>query len=203
MIRFTSRNRLRLAAALAVVMLTAAIDNRVRALDAMSASPPRGLSHRIYVSVRFDPASPHRRQAAARATLTALVRISDHAREASFFGVVLATFADFAVAEAPPERLVWQDAGCHQDRGAPKVAVVSLNGVVTSPQGEAAIAARPRRLGQRLPADELVPGQAFVLGSDRIGRFAVRQAATRQSRIEVEVKISTVVCDMRPGEQGK
>jgi hypothetical protein len=203
MIRSPLRNRLWLSAAFALVVVMGALACRAQERAASAAAPPRGLRHRIYVSVRFDPASPHRRQAAARATMTALVRISDHAREANFFGVVLATFADFAVADAPPERLVWQDAGCHQDRGAPKVAIVSLNGLVTSPEGEAAIAARPRHLGQRLPADELVAGQAFVLGSDRIGRFAVEQVATRQSRVEVEVKISTAVCDITPGEQGK
>ena len=117
------------------------------------------------------------------------------AQHLSFFGTALATFADFAVADAPRERLVWQDTICHQDRGLPKISVVSLNGLVKAGETETLVAARPRHVGKHLPSDEIVPQQAFMMGTDQSGRFAVGTALSRESQVRITVKLYTIACD--------
>ena len=200
------RNRLRRGALLAASAVVLAAAPLRAAPDGAgpgdSAPAPHGVKHRIYVSARFEPASPQRRDDQAHATLTAMLQISDHARDANFFGTVLATFVDFAVSEEAPARLVWQDAQCHQERGAPKIIITALNGLVTGEAGETRISARPRHIGLQLPADELIPGQAVTFGRDQIGWFFAGHALTRQSRIQVDARVYTDECAPLAAEGG-
>jgi hypothetical protein len=166
-----------------------------------------GVSHQITVSMRFDPASVYARDGfgdTARATLTAIIRVSDHARESHFFGPVPATFADFAVADGAPERTIWQDTVCHQDRGLPRIAVVDLRGFVSrdQDQDQAEVSARPRHIGLHLPPDEIVPHQALVRGSDQLGQFMAEQVETSRSRIHVIVKLYTQACNLASPAKG-
>jgi hypothetical protein len=194
MIRFARPTRKALAAGGLLAALAAVLDSPATARDAIPPAPLRGVSHRLYVSLAFDPAAPARREQEARATLTALVRISDHASDSRFFGTAFATFTDFAVGDTPPERLVWKDTTCHQDRGLPKISVVSLNGLVKTGETETVVAARPRHIGKHLPADEIVPQQAFKMGTDQEGRYALGTALTHESRVRVTVKLYTITC---------
>jgi hypothetical protein len=184
-----------LAVALACGM-TGAVE--VRAQNAMRA-PIKGVQHRIDVSIAFDTASiyasPEFRDT-ARATITALVRISAHARESNFFGMVLATVSDVSPGEQRPGQQVWQETVCHQDRGLPKFAVIAVNGLIDRPQGQIVIAARPRHIGRVMPADEIVPHQALLSGSDGGGKFREEQIMTHASRIRVNVKLYSTSCDL-------
>jgi hypothetical protein len=191
--RCISHNRRSVVAALATAAVFCTIAYPARGENPIPDSTGQGVRHQIYVAVAVGAASPLR-QLAARATLTVLLRISDHARDANFYGTVPATFADFAISERPPEKLVWEDRACHHERGLPTTTVFALNGLIAQQRDESIISAQPRHLGKTLPADEIVPQQAFMMGSDRTGKFLVQHMITRQSQIQIEVKLYAVDC---------
>lgn len=191
--RCIPHNRRSVAAALAAAAMFCTIADAARGESPILGGAEEGVRHQIYVSVAIGPASPLR-QPSARATLTVLLRISDHARDANFYGTVPASFADFAVSERPPEKLVWQDRACHHERGLPTTTVFALNGLLSQQRGESVISAQPRHLGKTLPADEIVAQQAFVTGRDPAGKFLVQQMVTRQSQIQIDVKLRAISC---------
>lgn len=190
--RCSLRSRHAAVLALTIVALVSAIAMAAAGENPIPGIARAGVRHQIYVSIAFDPASPLR-EPQARATLSVPVRISDHAPDANFYGTLAATFADVAVTETPPAQLLWEDKACHIERGLPRFAVLGLNGMLSRPQGESVISARPRHLGQTLPQDELFEQQAYVLGHDPTGEFLAQRMVTR-SGVKIEVKLYTLKC---------
>jgi hypothetical protein len=180
----------------AAVVMTAAAAVRAEEQGTMAGGGSKGVTHQVYASVAFEPASTSVIQNPSKATLTALIRISDHARESRFFGTVLATFVDVAVGAQVPEQKVWEDRVCHQDRGLPKVAVTALNAQIGNDQSQINISARPRHIGRLIPADEIVTRQALIRGTDQRGKFMLEEVTTRESHIRLSIKVYTVPCPL-------
>lgn len=157
-----------------------------------------GVAHQLYATVSADRASAGQGNAdpQARATLTALIRVSDHARESNFFGPVLASFVDIPLGDQTPEQKIWEDKVCHQDRGLPRLVFIGLNGVVRDGERELAISAQPRRIGKLLPPDEIVMTQSLTAGRDQRGAFVMEEGATQQSRISIRLKLYTTPCEL-------
>ena len=156
----------------------------------------RGVAHQLYVTRKAErvPAAPTDTDMQARATLTALIRISDHARESNFFGTILATVVGVAMGEETPEQKVWEDKTCHQDRGLPRLVVTGINGLIKEGDREIAVSAQPRRIGKHLPSDEIVVSQSLAAGRDERGTFVVQEGRTLASRVGVRLKLYTTPC---------
>ena len=135
-------------------------------------------------------------QAQARATLTFFVRISDHAREAQFYGDVPVTLSDFSLSTGSPEQQVWADSVCHQRRGIPKYAVIAMDGAIADVGRRISIGARARHIGLPVPADEISAARRLLNGVDHIGPFTVLRAATMRSHLLLDLKLYTVNCEL-------
>ena len=186
-----------LAAGLAVSSVIAP-DVRAQGRDSAAPTGRKGVTHQLYVAVGADriSAGANSTDQEARVTLTVLLRISDHAREANFFGPVLASFVDLPLGEQSPEQKAWEDKMCHQDRGLPRLVLIGLNGLIKDAGRDLAISAQPRRIGKHLPVDEIVMAQAFTAGDDQRGAFVMMQGTTLQSRITIRVKLYTSPCSL-------
>src|SRR5208282_5611 len=77
--------------------------------------PATGLRHEILASFGLDPSSPylHATAGTLRADVHVSIRISDHAPDSDFFGVVTANFSDVNPLAAPTEQKIWEDGKCH------------------------------------------------------------------------------------------
>ncbi len=159
-----------------------------------------GVRHEVYASIALpSPVSPAPGRDAIKATVTALIRIADHARESDFYGVLLATFIDFRSGDPLMEKEIWHDRLCHQNRGLPKISFVGLNGILAKEGDEVAVSARPRHIGQPIPPDEIVIRQAIQPGIDIRGPFMLVQAFTQASNIQEAVKLYSVPCSPERG----
>jgi hypothetical protein len=158
-----------------------------------------GVRHQINASVRVDLAFYGQRGGSApeRASMTAQVLISDNSQEFKFFGGVSAKFSDFSPADGSPEQKIWEDPGCHHERGFPKFTVIAIDGEMTIAERPVAINARVRQIGLLLPADEITPGRRLFGGSDGIGAFTVTRVETRQSHLFLDVKLYTSRCELK------
>ncbi len=163
---------------------------------ANSRGTPKGIMHQVYVSIAFKSALESASQGLTRGSLTALIRISDHARESRFFGTVTANFRDIEMRGELPAQKVWEDQVCHQDRGLPKISVMAVNARAENQRGDSTVSSERRRVGRTIPQDELVTGQAWIAGSNQLGNFMLLRTTTRQSHIQVNVRLYTTQCDL-------
>jgi hypothetical protein len=161
-----------------------------------------GVKHVITAAVSMAPArtfgqTQTGKEAEQRITgLRVAVRISDHAQETQFFGDVPVNWPDFSVPEGAPDRKVWEDAKCHQQRGLPKATVAAIEGTMDSGQSQLAISARPRHIGMRVPTDEVRQAQPLPPGRDEIGRYFAFRTETAQSHVVVVLKIHMADCTL-------
>ena len=97
-----------------------------------------GIRFQIRASIKAGPDSPYgkRDNNGSRASLDVKLRISAHATESNYFGVVSETFSNFRPNEGSEEKLFWQDGRCHQRRGLPKTTVTSIDGSIETEQGQ-------------------------------------------------------------------
>ena len=93
-----------------------------------------------------------------------------------------------------PQTKVWEETTCHQRRGMPKVTVVELRGAFEDAAERLDILSIVRRIGRHVPLDELTPGIKLADGRDEIGVFYALRAQTRDSRINVDLKIYVFDC---------
>jgi hypothetical protein len=156
-----------------------------------------GNKHLITASMKADPANGmNSYQADDHATLTAMVRISDHARESQFFGDIAVTMSDFLLASGSAEQKIWSDSTCHQRRGIPKFAVIAIDGFVMGAQGRMSVTARQRHIGLLLPPDEISVARRLLDDVDNIGPFTVLRAGTNRSHLVMDLKLYTLNCDI-------
>lgn len=128
-----------------------------------------------------------------RASLTVQLRISAHADGSRYFGHPSQTF-DFKLSEGSEEKLFWQDSACHPRRGLPKISIVGIDGQMEQGGKRVEVTARPRKLGTRLPPDEISAGSGLTRTTIE-GRPAITfQAGTSVSKLTAQVIIYTVDC---------
>lgn len=154
-----------------------------------------GIRFQITASIKADPAYT-KQYDAAKASLTAKVRISAHATESQFFGVVVLNAADFSVEDGSPEQVIWRDARCHQRRGLPKETVTGIDGVIITKESKISIHALLRRLGLRLPLDEITQGTRLPRGINKDGALISYRSESKLSHLFVDVKIYAFDCDL-------
>lgn len=198
--RFVARTPSRVAS-IVLALLANAQPGIAAEPDAGTVRPEPGIRHVITGSIKADPGYAGKTyEAKDRATLIAMVRISDHARESQFYGDVPATLSDFPIATGSPEQEIWADSTCHQRRGVPKFAVVAIDGFIAAGQGRISVSARPRHIGLHVPPDEISAGRRLVDGVDATGAFTILRAETSQSHVAVDLTLRTLNCDITAGK---
>jgi hypothetical protein len=160
-----------------------------------------GVRHRIDAVVSVEPNSPilEHRRGFFKGSLSFSVRLSANAKEARFFGVLSPLFSDIVVPEGTGTVLVkqtklWEEETCHQRRGLPKVTVTELKASFGNDENHIDISAINRHIGLRVPSDELTPGIKLDAGSDDGGSFYAIRAQSRDSRLNVDLKIYPIDC---------
>jgi hypothetical protein len=158
-----------------------------------------GVRHRIDAQISIDPASALIRPGREwRGTINPSIRVSANSRESRFYGIVAPVFTDVRlssqVSVLVPQTTVWEETTCHQRRGMPKVTVVELRGAFEDAAERLDILSIVRRIGRHVPLDELTPGIKLADGRDEIGVFYALRAQTRDSRINVDLKIYVFDC---------
>jgi hypothetical protein len=154
------------------------------------------VKHRVEVGLEFDPrsavtSSPERKLSG---NIKIQIRISDHAPNADFFGVVSTEFTDFEAQPHGTPKVAWQDDACHSDRGLPKIAVVGITGRLENGTSATEISSQPRRTGQRVPADEI----SFTNAPDSLPKQAdaawTYRARTKKTGLIVSVRLVREIC---------
>lgn len=167
---------------------------------ALGAAAELGVRHRIDVTVSAEPDAPVlSRLKGAKGELSLTVRLSANSRESKFFGMLRPSFPDIVVPDGPGKPLVeqtklWEEDVCHQRRGLPKVTVTQLSGHFAQGEGRIEISAINRHIGLLVPPDELTPGIKLDQRSDGFGPFYAFRAQTRNSRLNVDLKIYPIDC---------
>lgn len=163
-------------------------------------TPQRGVRHRIDAVVSAEPDAPILRHLrGATGALSFTVRLSANSRESRFYGMLHPSFSDIAVPDAAGKTLVeqakiWEEATCHQRRGLPKVTVTQLAASFGEGKDKLEISAINRHIGLLVPPDELTPGIKLEPSSDDRGAFFAYRAQTRNSRLNVDLKIYPIDC---------
>jgi hypothetical protein len=111
------------------------------------------------------------------------------------------SFPDIVVPDGSGKPLVqqtklWEEDVCHQRRGLPKVTATQLGGHFADGEGRIEISALNRHIGLLVPPDELTPGIKLDPGSDSLGAFYAFRAQTRNSRLNVDLKIYSIDCPL-------
>lgn len=167
---------------------------------ALGAEGEIGVRHRIDVVVSAEPDAPIlSRLKGAKGELSFTVRLSANSKESKFFGMLRPSFPDIVVPDGSGKPLIqqtklWEEDVCHQRRGLPKVTVTHLGGHFAEGEGRIEISAINRHIGVLVPPDELTPGIKLDPGSDSFGLFYGFRAQTRNSRLNVDLKIYPIDC---------
>jgi hypothetical protein len=198
------RKLFHLVALIAIVGCAAFVAQSSRAQTAVAGPRPidyqkSGIRFQIKASLKATPGPPYvkRDDDKSTASLDVKLRISAHATESNYFGVNTETFPVFRLTEGSVERLFWQDAACHQRRGLPKVTVTAIDGSMQTENGRVDVAARPRRIGKLVPADEISAGRRLPSGADKNGPFIAFSSQTNASHLVVDVKVYTIDCPLK------
>lgn len=135
-----------------------------------------------------------------RADLKMRVRISDHAIDSDYFGVVNYDFASSDPAGDTRVKTIWEDPACHIDRGLPKFSIVDIRGSLAGPDRKFDVAAVPRHVGKHVPDDEIV-GQRVADGSQRPRGLDEQlgislRAQTRRSGLRVSLDLIATRCGL-------
>ena len=167
---------------------------------AFGAAAELGVRHRIDVTVSAEPDAPIlSRLKGAKGELSFTVRLSANSKESKFFGMLRPSFPDIVIPDGPgkplvPQTKLWEEEVCHQRRGLPKVTVTQLGGHFAQGEERIEISALKRHIGLLVPPDELTPGIKLDQGRDGLGPFYAFRAQTRNSRLNVDLKIYPVDC---------
>jgi hypothetical protein len=159
-----------------------------------------GVRHRIDVVISAEPNAPLvERLRGAKGRLSFTVRLSANSQEARFFGMLSPSFSDIVIpqnANTPliAQTKIWEEESCHQRRGLPKVTVTEIKANFGDDDNGIEVSSINRHIGLRVPADELTPGIKLGQGSDEGGSFYAVRAQTRDSRLNVDLKIYPIDC---------
>ncbi|MDI4238208.1 hypothetical protein OZ411_35950 [Bradyrhizobium sp. Arg237L] len=182
-----------LVAAACVVIGLLASEGRAR-------SETLGVRHRIDVVVSAEPNAPvMERLRGSKGSLSFTVRLSANSQESRYFGMLSPSFSDIVVPENASTPLVaqtkiWEEETCHQRRGLPKVTVTKIKANFGDDKNGIEVSSINRHIGLRVPSDELTPGIKLGQGSDESGSFYAVRAQTRDSRLNVDLKIYPFDC---------
>ena len=162
--------------------------------------PAPGIKHRLEVSLSLDREAPAIREnrASPRADLKMRIRISDHAINSDYFGVVTYDFSSVDPANDATVKTIWEDPACHIDRGLPKISIVDIQGTLAGADKKFDVAALPRRVGKHIPDDEIV-GQRMLQSTRRLSGpneqvGIVLQAQTKRSGIRATLDLIATRC---------
>ena len=158
-----------------------------------------GVRHRIDAIVSVEPNSPLlQTYGGAKGTLSFAVRLSANSKESRFFGMVTPAFSDILVPEKPAplvaQTKIWEEDKCHQRRGLPKVTVTQVKASFGEDNHRIDIAAVVRHIGLPITYDELTPGIKLPPGADEIGSFYAVRAQTRDTRLNIDLRIYPFEC---------
>lgn len=170
---------------------------RAQQLGISGPSVVKGVRHEIAASLSFEANSMYEPANGEpfQADLRVEVRISDHAPDADFFGVMVGDFALSGTNRSAPEQIIWQDRKCHRDRGLPKVSITGIDGSVTLGEKRQEISAELRRVGKRLSRDEIVVRTVSGEAMAETARSSLAmRAVTKGSRILVDLKVRALEC---------
>jgi hypothetical protein len=165
-----------------------------------SAQMTSGVGHRIEVIVSAEPNAPILEHLRGRkGSLSLTVRLSANSRESRSFGMLRPAFSDVVVPENAAQPLIaqtkiWEEETCHQRRGLPKVTVTQLSASFGEGRDKIEISAINRHIGLLVPPDELTPGIKLEPASDAGGPFYAFRAQTRNSRLNVDLKVYRIDC---------
>ncbi len=178
----------------------------ISALERVDAAVP-GVRHILKGSLSFDTGGvpgnslrkstkdlPARKGAAADIQID--VRISDHAPNADFYGVVKTKFSNVREGQPAAEQTIWEAAKCHYDRGLPKISVLAIHGEITDGDTSTRVMALPRHIGKLMPDDEIVVSRQVPFGLNRDGAELLMRAATKASGLMVMLRLVTKHCDI-------
>ena len=156
----------------------------------------RGVRHVLKVSLVLPDKSVPLKEPTSKPEmkLRMSVRISDHAPDADFFGVVTADFTGSDLLPPGGEKTVWQARKCHQDRGWPKVTVVGIEGEIFDGQMTAKVSAVPRHIGKLMPADEIIVTKRSSTTSV-FNEWAIR-AQAKASKVTFDLRLKALQCDL-------
>ncbi|OSJ14849.1 hypothetical protein BST63_14335 [Bradyrhizobium canariense] len=180
--------------------LTLIIQGPVLLEQAAAAAGEFGVRHRIDVVVSAEPDAPiFQRLRGVKGEVSFTVRLSANSKESRFFGMLHPSFSDIVVPEGAgkplvPQTKLWEEEVCHQRRGLPKVTVTQLAGHFGEEGGRIEISGINRHIGNLVPPDELTPGIKLDQQSDYLGLFYGFRAQTRNSRLNVDLKIYPIDC---------
>jgi hypothetical protein len=170
---------------------------------AEGAGPPsvaaQGVRPVLRGTLALDTSSPYAKAAADKlvADLRVSLWLSDHAPEADFFGLVVTNFKELSLGERRSETTIWQASQCHRDRGLPKVKISGIEGSIFEGRDQVQISAKPRHIGKRVPADEIVvtkqPAESFGGSeSELLMRFK-----SKQSQLVLDLRLRSARCELR------
>jgi hypothetical protein len=164
--------------------------------DSQDGQDAIGIRHKLYVSVALNSGAPvgTKGDDLDKGLVRLLIFVSDHSREATFYGGVPASFSDFDSANVAPARLVWKQDICHQNRGLPKISVGLVEGVLSASQMETSVSATTRHIGKLLPYDEIQIDRNLTKGADDLGQYMEQRVHTTASHILVDLKTYTEAC---------
>lgn len=128
------------------------------------------------------------------ASLTLKLRISSHAAGSNYYGEIKQSFSDYDLAEGSPEKIYWQDTACHPRRGLPRISVTAIDGTIHGKNRDVEVKARPRRIGVKLPEDEISAASALRRGTENGRDFFAFHVRTNVSKLNVGVRIYTEEC---------
>jgi hypothetical protein len=169
-------------------------------LQGQGSAQELGVRHRIDMIVLAEPDAPLLQHfQGAKGSLTFTVRLSANSRETRYFGTLKPAFSDIVVPDTASTPLVkqtrmWEEETCHQRRGLPKVTVTRFSAGFGDGKDQIEISAINRHIGLLVPSDELMPGIKLNAGSDDDGPFYAIRAQTRNSRLDVDLKIYPIDC---------
>jgi hypothetical protein len=156
---------------------------------AQDTGTPRGVTHELAVSFMPEPRFGTGSSFAADVTIS--VRIVDYAPDSRFFSTISARFLD----TDPPDRVIWADEKCHIDRGLPKIWLLAADGTIGRGASVSRVSARPRTIGQHLPADEIILQKQNVRQSTSgLMRALSMMAVTTGSGLQIKLTLMTQGC---------
>jgi hypothetical protein len=160
-----------------------------------------GVRHRIDAIVSIEAGSLLTQKSRdSKGELTFSVRLSANSRESLFFGMVSPKFSDILISSGGdplvPQTKIWEEEKCHQRRGLPKATVTMVRGSFGTGQEKFEIVSTVRHIGLPIPSDELTPGMKIPAGIDAIGPFYGIRARTRESQLNIDLKIYSFDCDL-------
>jgi len=164
---------------------------------ALLAQPVLGVRPELRASASLEPNSPYAaiaKNGRVAADLHVVIRISDHAPEADFYGVVVADYTELTVGQSGSEQLIWQAKRCHQNRGLPKVSAIDIRGTIADGDTIKAISAVPRHIGKLVPEDEIVATKQISHALDSSVTELTMRAETKTSRIVLEFRLIALRC---------